>query len=352
MNKLSSYRKLKFFKISFLAFLSILNLFVSISKLHATDIITEINQQRLSSNRSFIQDLKEKVSLGYFVNLSGPSIANPAASYTYNRFNSGKDSNGYRLDPRSNQEIFNSFSMSYQVNNNFILSYSYSFTNSITTNTDYTYKQEGWMVDDKGNAIFDMSGYQKWGVMNRQATRNNSQAFLNQRINAFIPSVYQNNKIGLSMAISYEMPTTEIAKNNQMQYGIVLAPTLYFKTNNIKHAYGISATLQRDIYKENVYQACSNCIPLNMRTFMANIMPYYNYSLSDKFSLMSRLTFDYDQQGSQSGNEFGNNMDNVARIGLGYTLNRNISSSLYIEGDMEDPRSDRAFIGATLGISI
>jgi hypothetical protein len=343
--------KMKRYEFNLLA-LSAFALLSASTSTYATDIITEINHQSLTGDKSFMRELKEKISLGYFVNLSGPTIANPAASYSYNRFNSGKDSNGYRLDPKSNQEVFNSFSISYKVNNNLSLSYSYSFINSITTNTDYTYKQQGWMVDDKGNAIFDTSGYQKWGVMNKRATRNNSQAFLNQRINAFIPSVYQNNKLGLSMGISYEMPTTEIAKANQMLYGIVVAPTLYFKTSNIKHAYGVSSTFQKDVYKENIFQACENCIPLEMRTFTANIMPYYNYSLSDKLSLMSRLTFDYDQQGSQSGNEFGNNMDNVARLGLGYTINKNISSSIYIEGDMEEPRSDRAFIGATLGIKL
>lgn len=331
---------------------SILTILATAPKLYATDIVSEINHQSMQSNNSIMQELREKIGLGYFVNLSGPTVANPSSSYTYNRFNSGRDSNGYQLDPRSNQEVFSSFSLSYKVTNNLTLSYSYSFINAITTNTDYTYKQEGWMSDDQGNAIFDNRGYQKWGVMTKRANRNNAQAFLNQRINAFIPSVYQNSKIGLSLGLSYEMPTTQLAKDNQMQYGIVLAPNLYFKTSNIKHSYGIASNLQRDVYKENVYKTCENCIPLNMRTFTANISPYYNYALADKLTFMSRLTFDYDQQGSQSGSEFGNNMDNVARVGFGYTINNNTNTSIYIEGDMERPSSERSQIGATLSLSI
>lgn len=337
--------------LSLLSISTLLN-FAVLPTTYADDIVTEINQQQSVNKKGLLQEFREKISLGYFANISGPTVASPSASYTYNKFNSGRDANGYQLDARSNQEVFNSLSITYKVNSNFNISYSYSFINAITTNTNYTYKQEGWMVDNKGQAIFDTDGYQKWGVMTKDANRANAQAFLNQRISAFIPSAYQNNTLGLSMGISYEMPTTQIAKDNNMLYGLVLSPTLYFKTKNIKHAYGISSTIQRDFYKENVFQSCKNCIPIEMRTLTASLVPYYNYSIANKLTLMTRLTFDYDQQGKQSGLEFGNNMDNVARIGLGYSLSNNINTSIYVEGDMEDPRSDRSFIGATIGIAI
>jgi hypothetical protein len=316
-----------------------------------TDIVNEINYK--PAEKSTLDELSEKVSLGYFVNVNGPKISNPTGKSSYNKFNSGRNSDGYAFDATSNQGSFNSFTLKYQYSNNINFSYSYAFVNSITTNTKYKSSYNSLVFDENGFAVMEGNKF-KTQKVTEEYTRGNSQVFLNQRINAYIGNIYQNKTIGMSLGLSYEMPTSEGSQENDMLYGIVLSPSIYFKTNNIKHSFGVGTTIQRDFYKENVVaiDGCPSCDPMLRRTLILNIAPYYNYSLADKLTLQTEVSFDYDQQGNQQGFEFGNNLDNTARVGLGYTINQNLNTSIYVEGSMENPSTDKAFIGATLGITI
>lgn len=318
-----------------------------------SDIISEINYSNSEKpSNNFINNF----SVGYFVNISGPTLSDLNANYTYSRFQSGKTwDNKHELDPRINLNYFNSFSLKFKINNYVSASYSYSFENVLSKEVTYRERYSYCQNDSSTNQCkkdddgFYLPGEGYYDVINK---RKEVQSFYNQRIGLFFSNFLDTNLMGFSSGITLELPTTELSRNDQMNFALVLTPSVYFKNIQAPHHVGIRSEFIKNSYQQYVIKGANGANARSMRSFQVTLSPYYNYSFSQKLQFKSSLTFDWDQKGNQTGFDFNDNMDDVYRVGLGYSFNNKISSDLYIEGALSKISTSRSFIGASLSVTI
>jgi hypothetical protein len=304
-----------------------------------------------SAKSSIKNSLSSKLGFSYGLTYLGPSFdTNAQDGATYNRFNTGQDFNGNDTSGISSQQAYHSTSLSIRVTKNIKLSYSYTFQDDF--NKGIKYESTNWDGSTiKGNIRDD-------GFSNN-----------NQRINAFVTNIYSNNYFFLMSNFYYERPTTDGSINSNMNYGLGIQPTIGIFTPISGLFTGIKASLERDYYKRQEFSYDCNGFTCSSiaQTLRASISPYIGYNISDKLSIKSQFTFDWDQMGDQvddnsivlagSGSrlqlgEFNNNMDNVMSIGPVYKLNKNISFGAKIESVIESPTADKTVLIGDFSMSI
>jgi hypothetical protein len=285
--------------------------------------------------------IKEKTRVGYFLNLSGPTLGGKSNSQTFSRFNSGKDEYGFDRDANDNLSYFHSLSLSYQALDNMSVGYSKAFVKNLTEGATYNWKSKN--IDGS--------------YSENESEVGTGEFQLNDRINFFFSNIVQGKNYNIGLGLSYEFASNEISRENGMQFGLVLSPSINFNTSVPGLYYGVVTKLQRDFYDQNkkVSKSCENCTPTvtEYRTVTTSIGPYISYFLDDKWSLRGSMDFDWDQSGDQTGTtEFGENMNDIMQAGVGYRINSKINTSGYLESVVGNTRMDNTKVGLTLGISI
>lgn len=229
-------------------------------------------------------------NIGYYQQFLGPTLSGPSTE-TYNVYQEGMDT------PRSGRaplQSFHTLSLRYKVS-------------------------DLWAV---GASVAAVNGYTD-PVQNRQGVMNNgATTFFNTRVSAFLPNI--SGSFGtFYTTLSYELPTSEIAKENEQRYGWVIGETLSFKLPSIKWTAGISGQVYRMVYENSQRSAVlangERSMPQQLQTLIVSVSPYLNYRFNDRYQLGSTVVMDWDQRGFQEGSrEFNNNLPHRARVTATY----------------------------------
>lgn len=235
-----------------------------------------------SSAKRILRDF----NLGYYQQFLGPTLSGPS-NETYNVYQEGMDT------PRSGRAPLQSFHT---------LSLRYRMTDL-------------WAV---GASIAATNGYSK-EVQNRQGVVNNGDTtFYNSRVSLFVPNL--TSSFGtFYTTLSAELPTSEIAKENEQRGGWVVSETLSFKLPSYKWSAGISGQVYRTYYQNSQRTATlpngERSMPQQLQTMIVTVSPYVNYRFNDKYQLGSTVVMDWDQRGYQENSgEFNNNLPRRARV--------------------------------------
>lgn len=282
-------------------------------------------------------------TFNYFVKYLGPSLSpDMQDGSTFNRFKTGQDWKGDDTDFTGSEQTFQSFKLGYRLPKGMIVGYGVTFQDDLNEGIQYT------------STNLD-------GSKNTQI-REDGRSYNNHRVSLWIPGVYSNNVFFTGTTVYYELPTTDISKQNEMLYGFGVQPSLGFYSNTPGLFYGIRGSLERDVYKDHQYlpdwckksgSTCAGVAPTKHQTVRASVSPYLNYQLTDKVLLKSGLTFDWDQDGDQAGTvEFNKNMDDIGNIGAMYLFNNNLNVAAGVEASITNPDIDRTAVYGSLGINI
>jgi hypothetical protein len=232
--------------------------------------------------------LKSNTSLGYYHQFLGPTVSGPNGE-TYNVFVEGK----------SPYQSFHAANIRYSINSN-------------------------WAV---GATLAATTAYGD-SVTNRQTgfkTTNLRDEFYNAR--AFVSLPAFKTKLGsLFTTVSYEAPTSVVSRQNDMQYGGVIAQSFAFSLPSVKFTAGVSWQYYRMVYKDNVQNIPANAyfqgsVPekIARQTTIVSGGPYMTYRHNDNWGMNSSMIFDWDQRGNQTGTgSFNNNLPDRARLGVSY----------------------------------
>lgn len=238
--------------------------------------------------KSLGQRLLDNTTLSYYQQFLGPTAG--GGGYTYNVFQEGIDSPG---SGRAPYQSFHGVNLRHQIN------------------TD-------WAV---GATLSAVNGYQK-PVQNKDRDgftfyNDGDVSFFNARAYVSLPSV-KFSPGTLFTTLSYEHPTSNISKEDEMRWGWVYAQSFAFALPSIKWNAGLTGQIYRIYYKNNVKQT-PGYNPTALQTMIVSGGPYVNYRFNDRWMLGSIVTFDYDQRGLQaSSRDFNNNLSDRARVTLNY----------------------------------
>ncbi len=228
----------------------------------------------------------KNLNLGYYQQFLGPTLSGPSDE-TYNVYQEGMDT------PRSGRaplQSFHTLSLRYKIS-------------------------QLWTV---GGSVAAVNGYSDQ-VENRGGVINNGDTtFFNTRLSLFFPTVSKSFG-SFYTNFSYELPTSEIAKENRQRSGWVIGETLSFKLPSYKWTAGISGQLYRIFYENSQRTAVLpngfRAMPTQLQTMILSVSPYANYRFNDRYQLGSTVVMDWDQRGFQeSSREFNNNLPHRARL--------------------------------------
>jgi hypothetical protein len=306
--------------------------------------------------KSTVRKIVENFQFNYFAQYTGRSLGNNYADgATYNRFSGGYSENGERKDATGSQEFFQAFTLGYKLPKNLILSYGVTMQDALTDDVEYR------------------------GTDGNTYTRSNGRSYNNHRVSLWIPGVFSNKSVSLSTSVFYERPTTDFSKDTGMEYGYGIQPTLviYSKVPGLYH--GLTASYERFVYPDyEFYEYYTGNVnpdgtpwlnpdgspmaptqvrynnPTKRRGMMGNIGGYMNYVLTDSLTFKSSVQFDYDQEGNAVGSltEFGNNLDNVGNIGLGYSMAKGVNLQGGVTFSLDEMSTDNSALFGTLSLSI
>jgi hypothetical protein len=306
---------------------------------------TEINHtpERRATLEETLQQLKGDFTFNYFVKYLGPSLSPDIQSgSTFNRFKTGQDAKGDAQDYRGAHQTFYSFALGYNITSDINLNFTHTYQYDENNNTEYEYV--GW----DGNKYTD--------------TRQAGNTYNNQRINLNVRNIINNETLYLNTNFYYEIPSTEVAQNNEMLYGVGFATTLGFYNKTPGLSYGLSFMLERDVYPDDEYYpdwckqapyTCDGVIPERRQTLRAGLGPWLGYMLNDKYSLAASINFDWDQDGDQvRTRNFNANMDDLASISLNYNLNRNLTLTGGVEASITEIELERTAIFGALNLRL
>ncbi len=277
----------------------------------------------MSSGNSAKRFLKN-LNLGYYQQFLGPTLSGPSGE-TYNVYQEGMDT------PRSGRaplQSFHTLSLRYKISDN-------------------------WAV---GGSVAAVNGYTEQ-VENRGGVVNNGDTtFFNSRLSLFLPNV--SGSFGTFFTtLSYELPTSEIARDNRQRFGWVIGETLAFKLPSYKWTAGISGQVYR-VYYENSQRAAVlpngfRAMPTQLQTMIVSVSPYVNYRFNDKYQLGSTVVMDWDQRGYQEGSgEFNNNLPHRARMtGTYFPSMKYLSSVGVFTQALVKFRPDTTAVGAELAVN-
>lgn len=306
-----------------------------------------------------IVKMAKKFSFNYGMTYLGPSLSSRYQDgATYNRTNTGQDFQGTDTDPTGSTQIYHSMSLGFKVSNDIRISYSKTFQDDLNKNIEYE------MYNKDGSV---------WG----KGTRADGVSNNNERANIFVSGIYKNNYVYLSTNFFYEFPSTDISKNSNMNYGLGIQPALiiYSKIPGLFH--GISASIERDYYKNQDYsftcgqyevggQTYSTTCNTKYQTSRISISPYIGYYTSDKTFWKAQITYDWDQDGDEVNHigfsskrfgfddktKFNDNMDNILDIGPTYIYNNHFSAGLRLRLSINQPELERTAILGSFSLSI
>lgn len=241
--------------------------------------------------KSLARRLWENTSLSYYQQFLGPTAAG-SGSETYNVFQEGIDSPN---SGRAPLQSFHAVNLRHQINTDWAIGATLSASNGYTKE-----------VENKDKDGFTFS--------NRPDTE-----FFNARAYLSLPAL-RFSLATLFTTVSYEAPTSEVSKDLEMKYGLVLSQSLAFNLPNPRWNAGIMGQIYRMYYKNNVQAPpFPGGKPTAMQTMIVSGGPYLNYRFNDRWLLGSIVTLDWDQRGVQSGSrEFNNNLPHRGRVNLTY----------------------------------
>lgn len=244
--------------------------------------------------KSLARKLLENTTFSYYQQFLGPTLDGETQT-TYNVFQEGIDSPGSGKAPL---QSFHAVSLRHQININWAFGVGLSAVNGYT---------EEVTNQDARNLNF---------VNGPQTMFFNARAFLN------LPA-WRTGLGTLFTTVSYEHPTSEIAKSDNMRWGWVIAQSYAFNLPSLKWNAGIQGQVYRLYYDTNVkpppFSPALGGKPTPLQTLIVSGGPYVNYRFSDNWMLGSALTFDWDQRGLQSGSrDFNNNLSDRGRVNFTY----------------------------------
>lgn len=303
----------------------------------ANDLEQNLNYS--TKNTNITSKLKEKFRFSYYLKYLGPSLSDTYQSgATYHRSSTGQDWKGDALDATNSTQLYHSLTFGYQASRNVKISYGYTFQDKL--NKDINYRSK--------NLDGSYSTYKRTkGVSDN-----------NKRLNAFVTNLHSSNFGFLIANFFYEFPSTKTSLGNEMNYGIGFQPTYIIYTNTPGLFTGISASFQRNYYKNQQFDTMCGEVkckyPTRYRTAKVSLSPYMNYMINDKITVKSKLDFDWDKQGDQVKNlhEFNKNMDDIATIGLQYNFDRSMYIGTYIDMGLENFNMGKTALGANFYIAL
>jgi hypothetical protein len=272
--------------------------------------------------RSLGDSIRQNTTLGYYHQFLGPTVGGTGGE-TYAPF----------LEARSPYQSFHAANLSYKMNTD------WSIGVSIAASNAYGNSASNQQTGDRDKVLRD--------------------EFFNARLNLGLPTLVT--KLGtLFTTISYEHPTSVVAREEKMKYGGVLAQSFAFKLPNIKYTAGLMWQYYRVTYDKNVetYPADhlfqgSTPYTVARRTTIVSGGPYVTYRHNDKWGMNSLLALDWDQQGKQAGTgSYNNNLPHRARVGVTYfpsKLKQISSVGLFTQGLVKYTASSHA-VGAEFAL--
>ncbi|HXH32251.1 MAG TPA: hypothetical protein VNJ01_15725 [Bacteriovoracaceae bacterium] len=269
--------------------------------------IIQIGMPQKSLGRKLIED----TSLTYYQSFLGPTASGPS-SETYNVFQEG----------RAPLQSFHIVNLRHQIN-------------------------ADWGI---GVSLAAVNGYTKEVETSPGNFNKPEVEFFNARANLTTPSFNLFNIGKVFTVLSFEAPTSEISRNDEMRYGLLIAQTINFNLPSKNWTFGLSHQAYRMYYKNNLknppfsFAQGGRYVPL--QTMILQGGPFANYRFNDKWLFASTMIFDWDQRGLQQGSrEFGNNLPHRARAGVSYYPNVKYLSSvgLFSQANLKFDPSTTAF---------
>lgn len=241
----------------------------------------------------------ENTSLTYYQQFLGPT-ASGSTSETYNVFQEGIDSPG---SGRAPLQSFHAFNLRHQINSDWAIGSTFSAVNGYTSEVENR-DRNGGKFNNAPDAIFF-----------------NARAYLS------LPSIKLSAGT-LFTTLSYEHPTSNISKDDEMRYGLVAAQSFALNLPSLKWNAGLTGQIYRIYYKNNIkappFPESLGGRPTPLQTMIVSGGPYANYRFNDFWMLGSVVTFDWDQRGEQTSTmKFNNNLSNRARLNLTYFPQKN-----------------------------
>ncbi len=279
---------------------------------------TQMPQQSLG------RTLMQNTSLNYYTQFLGPTVGGPGGQ-SYNVYQEGN----------TPYQSFHAANLRYQFNPDWAMGVSLAAVNAYGETV--TSQQNG----SKSTMLRD--------------------EFFNARAFIAVPS-YKSDLGTLFTTMSYEAPTSVVARQDEMRFGLVLSQSYAFKLPSIKWTAGVAWQYYRAFYKENVVGARTvngqfgpfTLASYARQTTIFNMGPYAAYRFSDRWGATSSVTFDWDQRGKQTGTgSWNNNIPDRARVGISYypTKIKQIQNiGLFTQGLIKYTTSSQA-IGAELAAS-
>lgn len=254
--------------------------------------VLSINMPQKSLGRRLL----ENTSLTYYQQFLGPTFSG-SGSETYNVFQEGIDAPGTGRAPL---QSFHAANLRHQINTDWAVGATLSAVNGYTDTVTNR--------DNEGRI---------------KSVNNGKTDFFNARAYVSLPPL--RTALGtFYTTVSYEAPTSNTSKEQEMRWGWVYAQSFAFNLPNIRWNAGLMGQVYRLYYKDNVQQARSCpagyvCSPTALQTMIVSGGPYINYRFNDRWMLGSVVTFDWDQRGLQSSSrDFNNNLSDRARVTLNY----------------------------------
>ena len=306
---------------------------------------TQINHtpERRETLEETLKKIKGDFTFQYFAKYLGPSLSpEMQEGSTFNRFKTGQDAKGDEQDFRGAHQTFYSFALGYNL------------TQNINLNFTHTYQ-----YDENNNVEYEYIG---WDGKTYSDTRGAGNTYNNQRVNLNVRNIINNSTLYLNTNFHYEIPSTEVAQNNEMMYGAGFLATLGFYNKVPGLSYGLNFMYERDVYPDDEYYpdwckqapyTCDGVIPERRQTSRVGISPWVGYIISDKYSFSGNLQFDWDQDGDQiRTTNFNPNMNDIATMSLNYKLNRIITLSGGVEASITEISLNRTAVFGSLNLNL
>lgn len=266
--------------------------------------------------KSLGRRLMENTSLSYYTQFLGPTVGGPGGQ-SYNVFQ----------EANTPYQNFHSVSLRYKFNNDWAIGASLAAVNAYGETT--TSQQNG----SKGTMLRD--------------------EFFNARAFVSIPA-WRIPPGTLFTTLSYEAPTSNVAKADNMYYGGVISQSFAFNLKSLKWSSGLSWQYYRAFYSENVVPPRNGFLSYARQTTIFNAGPYLNYRFNDRWGMNSSLVFDWDQRGDQTGTgSWNNNLPDRARMGVSYypqKIKQIANVGLFTQGLLKYTTSSHV-VGAELALN-
>ncbi len=250
--------------------------------------------QRSLPRKDLARRLIDNTSLSYYQQFLGPTPVG-SGSETYNVFQEGIDSPGTGRAPL---QSFHALNLRHQITQDWAIGTTLSAVNG--------YTREVRNENDKGEVYTNTSDW----------------LFFNARAYVNVPSLALSFGT-LYTTLSYEHPTSNISKDDEMRWAWVVAQSFALNLPSVNWSAGLMGQVYRMYYQNNVkappFPVEFGGRPTPLQTMIVSGGPYVNYRFSDRWMLGSVVTFDWDQRGVQSSTQdFNNNLSDRARLTLSY----------------------------------